>query len=199
MGSDDKLYGTTAAGGANGDGTVFQSTRDGQLTTLYSFSGTDGASPAGTLAQGSEGGFFGTTLGGSVNPDGTIFGLTVVRNASFFTGEVALGNGVYYLAFPNGNYFGYYSFLTDPNYIYHFDLGFEYVFDADDGKNGVYLYDFKSSDFFYTSPTFPFPYLYDFGLKTVLYYYPDPSNPGHYNTNGVRYFYDFNTGTIITK
>ena len=118
---------------------------------------------------------------------------------AFFTGEVALANGVYYLAFPSGNYFGYYSFLVNPAYLYHFDLGFEYVFDANDGNSGVYLYDFASSTFFYTSPGFPFPYLYDFTLNSVLYYYPDPNNPGHYNTNGVRYFYDFNTGTIITK
>ena len=118
---------------------------------------------------------------------------------AFFTGETALSNGVYYLAFSNGNYFGYYSFLTDPAYIYHFDLGFEYVFDAADGKSGVYFYDFASSTFFYTSPVFPFPYLYDFTLNSVLYYYPDPSNAGHYNTDGVRYFYDFNTGTIISK
>ena len=118
---------------------------------------------------------------------------------SFFTGEAALGNGVYYLAFANGNFFGYYSFLADPAYLYHFDLGYEYVFDAADGRGGVYFYDFASGTFFYTSPVFPFPYLYDFSLNSVLYYYPDPSNPGRYNTNGVRYFYDFNTATIITK
>ena len=118
---------------------------------------------------------------------------------AFFTGEVALSNGVYYLAFPSGNYFGYYSFLANPSYLFHFDLGFEYVFDAADGKSGVYFYDFASSTFFYTSPTFPFPYLYDFTLNSVLYYYPDPNNAGHYNTDGIRYFYDFNTGQIITK
>ena len=124
---------------------------------------------------------------------------TATQTATFFTGEVALSNGVYYLSFPNGNYFGYYSFLPNPAYLYHFDLGFEYIFDAADGKSGVYFYDFASSTFFYTSPSFPFPYLYDFTLNSVLYYYPDPNNAGHYNTDGVRYFYDFNTGTIITK
>ena len=117
----------------------------------------------------------------------------------FFNGEVDLNSNVYYLGFPSGNYFGYYSYLPDPAYIYHFDLGYEYVFDAADGNSGVYLYDFASDTFFYTSPVFPFPYLYDFTLNTTLYYYPDPNNPGHYNTDGIRYFYDFNTGTIITK
>ena len=116
---------------------------------------------------------------------------------SFFTGETALSNGVLYLSFPNGNYFGYYSYLSNPSYIYHFDLGYEYVFEG--ANEGVYFYDFKSKDFFYTSPTFAFPYLYDFGLETVLYYYPDPKNAGHYNTGGIRYFYNFATGKIISK
>ena len=117
----------------------------------------------------------------------------------FFSGENALGNGVYYLNFASGNYFGYYSYLSNPAYIYHFDLGYEYTIDANDGKNGVYLYDFASGHFFYTSPSYPFPYLYDFNLKAVLYYYPDASNPGHYNTNGVRYFYNCTTGQTISE
>ena len=121
------------------------------------------------------------------------------EHPSFFTGETMLSDGVYYLQFATGNPFGYYSYLSDPAYLYHFDLGFEYVFDANDGQSGIYLYDFASGDFFYTSPGFPFPYLYDFGLGSVVYYYPDPSNPGHYNTNGVRYFYVFNTGLTISK
>ncbi len=125
--------------------------------------------------------------------------ITIQPAPEFFSGETALSDGVYYLAFPNKNIFGYFSYLSDPHYIYHFDLGYEYVFDANDGNSGVYLYDFKSNGFFYTSPVFPFPYLYDFTLKTVLYYYPDPKNAGHYNTNGVRYFYRFDSGQIIQK
>ena len=109
-----------------------------------------------------------------------------------------MGDGVYYLTLPDGNPFGFYSFLSDADYIYHFDLGYEYVFDANDGQDGVYLYDFASSEFFYTSPTFPFPYLYDFNLQSVLYYYPNTSEAGHYTTNP-RSFYNFTTGQIITK
>ena len=118
---------------------------------------------------------------------------------AFFTGETGLGGSVFYLTFPGGRYFGYYSFLTNPRYFYHFDLGYEYWFDAGDGKGGIYLYDFASSTFFYTSPSFPFPYLYDFTLQTVLYYYPDPSNAGHYNTDGYRFFYRFDTGEVFVK
>ena len=110
-----------------------------------------------------------------------------------------MSNGVYYLAFPNGNIFGYYSYLSDARYLFHQDMGYEYTFDANDGKSGVYFYDFKSGHFFYTSPNFPFPYLYDFSLNTTLYYYPDPTNPQRYNTNGVRYFYNYATGRIITQ
>ncbi len=118
---------------------------------------------------------------------------------AFFAGEAALSQGVDYLVFANGNVFGYYAFLADAHYLYHFDLGYEYLFDAQDGQDGLYLYDFASQDFFYTSPSFPFPYLYDFGLNTVLYYYPDPHNAGRYNTDGVRWFYDFATGQIVSR
>ena len=122
---------------------------------------------------------------------------TPTPTPAFFTGEVPFGNGVYYLQFPNGTPFGYYAYLTDPRWIYHFDMGYEYWFDANDGHNGIYFYDFLSTHFFYTSPSFAFPYLYDFSLNTLLYYYPDPNNPGHYTSNP-RYFYNFATGQIIT-
>ena len=129
----------------------------------------------------------------------------------FFDGETSLANGVSYLAFQYPSFgldFGYYSYLALSGYIYHFDLGYEYVLDAKDDRSGLYLYDFASSGFFYTSPSYPhtsfgnplpFPYLYDFNLNSVVYYYPDPDNAGRYNTNGVRYFYVFSTGKIISK
>ena len=132
-------------------------------------------------------------------PNGGALGIYVATpGPAFFAGETALSNGAYYLSFSTGHYFGYFSYLDNPSYIYHFDLGYEYVFDADDGKSGVYLYDFASKSFFYTSPGFPFPYLYDFTLKAVLYYYPNTGESGHYTTDP-RYFYNFATGKIITK
>jgi hypothetical protein len=122
---------------------------------------------------------------------------------AFFTGEIALSNGWYYLQFANGMPFGYYTYLVvmnDPDFIYHIDMGFEHFFDANDSNSGIYLYDFMSNTFFYTSPSpsFPFPFLYDFSLNTVLYYFPDPNNPGHYTSNP-RYFYNFATHQVITK
>ncbi len=121
------------------------------------------------------------------------------NSGAFFSGASSLGNDVYYLGFSNGNYFGYYSYLSNPNYLYHFDMGYEYVFNAKDGQAGVYLYDFKSGTYFYTSPNFPFPYMYDFSRQSVVYYYPSAGNAGHYNTNGARYFYDTKTGQTFSK
>ena len=193
LGANGNLYGSTGGGGADGEGTVFEVTPSGDFGVLYTFpSGSYTSTPP---VLGKNGNLYGTSFGGT----GPYYGLGNTLPSAFFTGQVGLGNGVDYLQFLSGTPFGYYSYLSDPNYIYHFDLGYEYVFDANDGKKGVYFYDFASSDFFYTSPTFPFPYLYDFSLNTVLYYYPDPNNAGHYNTNGVRYFYDFATGKIISK
>jgi hypothetical protein len=119
-----------------------------------------------------------------------------IGHPPFFNGETALGGGWYYLQFSNGTPFGYYSYLTDPHYIYHLDLGFEYLIDANDTNHGIYFYDFASSSFFYTSPS-TFPYLYDFSLNAWLYYLPDASNPGRYSHNP-RWFYNFATGQWIT-
>ena len=110
-----------------------------------------------------------------------------------FTGQVSLGSGVYYLQFPNGNLFGYYNFPSYP-FMYHYDLGFEYLFDG--GNGAVYMYDFSSGHWFYTSSSL-FPYLYDFSLSNWLYYFPATNNPGHYTSNP-RYFSDLTTGKIIT-
>ncbi len=207
--SDGTLYGTLRFGGPDGNGRVFALSLSGVYTLLHDFSApdatgvnADGAISSPGLVQGSDGSLYGVTARGGTGSAGTVYKLTVTPG--FFEGEVVLdvGNEVYYLRLPNGNPFGYYSYLDEANYIYHFDLGYEYVFNAMDNRAGVYLYDFASNGFFYTSPTFPFPYLYDFSLNSTVYYYPDPDqadHPGRYNTNGVRYFYVFSTGQIISK
>lgn len=141
-----------------------------------------------------------TYKGAPFSDAGTQFALTS-GPSTFFENETELEseNHEHYLALPNGNPFGYYAYLSDDHYIYHADLGYEYIFDAANGKKGMFLYDFVSDTFFYTDPSFSFPYLYDFKLDSVVYYYPDPDHAGRYNTNGVRYFYVFKTGEIIHK
>jgi len=81
--SGGTLYGTTSAGGAGGNGTVFSvSTNGNNFTTLYSFTaldpvaGTnnDGAVPSGGLVL-SNGILYGTTMAGGFGENGTVFSL----------------------------------------------------------------------------------------------------------------------------
>ena len=73
--SGSTLYGTTAYGGANGDGNVFSINTDGSgFQNLLSFSGTNGANPIGSLTLcGSS--LYGTTNTGGASGDGTIFSI----------------------------------------------------------------------------------------------------------------------------
>jgi N-acetylneuraminic acid mutarotase len=130
-----------------------------------------------------------------LNTGGRYCAATTTPHPAFFTGEIALGGGWYYLQFANGTPFGYYFYLSDPHFIYHLDMGFEYLFDANNADRGIFFYDFASSSFFYTSPS-TFPYLYNFSLNAWLYYLPDASNPGRYSHNP-RWFFNFATGQWI--
>ena len=79
QGADGNLYGTTAFGGASGDGTVFKVRPSGRLTTLHSFSGDDGANPTAGVVQDKDGNLYGTTSEGGANGCqgcGTVFKIT---------------------------------------------------------------------------------------------------------------------------
>jgi uncharacterized repeat protein (TIGR03803 family) len=82
--SSGNLFGTTYAGGASNNGTVFEvAAGSGRITTLASFNpanGTDGAGPEGGLVEDSSGNLFGTTHFGGAYGIGTVF-------------EVAAGSG----------------------------------------------------------------------------------------------------------
>jgi len=100
QGLDGSFYGTTSSGGANlYDGTIFKVTPEGTLTTLFSFTYTDGANPYAGLVQTMDGCFYGTSYGGGTGPNyncpngcGTIFALaagdalTTLDNFSFGNG-----------------------------------------------------------------------------------------------------------------
>ncbi len=59
------LYGTTTGGGASGWGTVFKLDKNGNESTLYTFTGlADGGSPTGSLVRDAAGNLYGTTVGG---------------------------------------------------------------------------------------------------------------------------------------
>ena len=76
--------------------------------------------------------------------------MTQLTDIAFFDGEAAAGNGVYYLQFPDGNLFGYYNFPTI-SFLYHYDMGFEAFVPG--SAADVYLYDFTSGHWWYTSNT----------------------------------------------
>jgi uncharacterized repeat protein (TIGR03803 family) len=63
-------------GGTSDDGTIFQITASGTLTTLLSFDYTDGEAPSAALIQGTNGNFYGTTIEGGANGYGTVFKIT---------------------------------------------------------------------------------------------------------------------------
>ncbi len=75
--SDGNLYGTTAEGGTNLDGTVFRITTNSVFKSLYSFTGGhDGDFPEATLAQAADGKLYGTTYEGGTNGFGAVFRIT---------------------------------------------------------------------------------------------------------------------------
>jgi uncharacterized repeat protein (TIGR03803 family) len=78
MDSAGNLFGSAAAGGDSGNGTVFEITKSGSFKRLYSFTGrADGNSPNGGLVQDPAGNLFGTAQSGpGRNFLGTVFKLS---------------------------------------------------------------------------------------------------------------------------
>jgi uncharacterized repeat protein (TIGR03803 family) len=131
QGTDGDFYGTTAGGGAigNGYGTVFKITPSGTLTTLYTFCSqincTDGADPRAGLIQATNGDFYGTTYEGGANTSdcsngcGTIFKITAngtlttlhsfdIADGEYITaGLVQATNGDFYGTTAGGGANGY--------------------------------------------------------------------------------------------
>lgn len=80
--SDGNFYGTTSAGGAFGDGTIFRMTPAGVVTILHSLkSAVDGSTPTSGVIEGSDHALYGTASAGGpsgfgtafrVSPDGTL-------------------------------------------------------------------------------------------------------------------------------
>ncbi len=113
QGSDGNFYGTANEGGTYGDGTVFNITPEGMLTTLYSFSDDngDGIWPKAGLVQGTDGNFYGTAPIGGFYNDGTVFKITpegtqtVLHNFNdYYDHDGASRNGL--IQATDGNFYG---------------------------------------------------------------------------------------------
>ncbi len=79
--TDGYLYGTTSAGGDNGEGVVFRISEGGAITKLYNLCSqsncTDGSFPYAGLIQATDGNLYGTTYSGGANNLGTVFKITL--------------------------------------------------------------------------------------------------------------------------
>ena len=96
QGADGNLYGTTAAGGRYGAGTIFRLTPQGAVQTLYSFSGkSDGGSPVAGLIKG---------------PDGSLFGTTEASGRYYDGSEAHIDFGTVYRIGPDGLFTHLFSF-----------------------------------------------------------------------------------------
>ncbi|MGD0813162.1 MAG: choice-of-anchor tandem repeat GloVer-containing protein [Verrucomicrobiota bacterium] len=85
---DGNFLGTTYEGGAYGYGTVFQVSPEGEVATIYAFTGgNDGGHPVDAMIEGSDGNYYGTTAFRGAYDDGTVFRLspdgTLVTLAQF--------------------------------------------------------------------------------------------------------------------
>lgn len=86
-------FGTTTAGGASGNGTVFKISGTKEIV-LYSFAGgTDGADPEAGLILDAAGNLYGTTSGGGGHGNGTVFKLTPSKDDGKWTETILYGFG----------------------------------------------------------------------------------------------------------
>lgn len=144
QGADGNFYGSTAVRSGTSFGTVFKITPGGTLTTLHSFSRTDGSEPIGALVQGRDGNFYGTTLEGGASNLGTFFkissGGTFTSLFSFCSPTCADGGrpigGL--VQAPNGNFYG----ITESYGV----NGLGTVFQITPGGTLTTLHSFANSD-----------------------------------------------------
>jgi uncharacterized repeat protein (TIGR03803 family) len=116
--ANGNFYGTTWIGGTSNNGTVFEMTPSGELTTLYTFCSlancADGALPEGGLVQASNGNFYGTTeQGGSCFFEqgcGTLFEITPAGKFTtlhrFAGGDDGFAPQNSLVLAANGNFYG---------------------------------------------------------------------------------------------
>src|SRR5579872_2929067 len=115
--NEGNLYGTTAAGGSLGGGTVYKLSPSGVVTVLHNFGAAgDGASPLAGLVRDAEGNFYGTTQKGGDSACGSGSGCGTVFKVDPSGNETVLhnfgessGDGLYpsaSLVLADGIFFG---------------------------------------------------------------------------------------------
>ena len=97
--SSGNLFGTTGGGGSSGDGTVWEVVAGSHtITTLATFTGSNGSDPNGHVIEDSSGNIYGTTSGGGASGDGTVFEVAAnthtLTDIVTFTGSANGGNPV---------------------------------------------------------------------------------------------------------
>jgi uncharacterized repeat protein (TIGR03803 family) len=93
------LYGTTIYGGSSNSGTVFELTKEGVETPLYSCTGgADGANPNSKLVRDALGNLYGTTVIGGPGNFGTVFTISRTGNEQVLYTFTGGNDGAY----PNG-------------------------------------------------------------------------------------------------
>ena len=73
--SNGNFYGSFFFAAGNNNGSVYKLTPSGAYTTIYSFSGPDGANPSGFIL-GTDGNLYGVTYGGGSSGRGTLYQMT---------------------------------------------------------------------------------------------------------------------------
>lgn len=145
--STGDLYGTASAGGASGNGVIWELAANGNYTILHDFSSNDGSFIRGRMIRDTLGNFYGTALFGGINGDGTVFKysfdgvFTVLHTFSGSDGEFpehgvirdrvgnlygvtafggASDNGTVYKIAPDGTFTTLYSFTggADGGFLY---------------------------------------------------------------------------------
>jgi uncharacterized repeat protein (TIGR03803 family) len=109
--SNGNFFGTTLAGGATGQGTIFELAHGSNtISVLASFSDSTGTFPQSGLIADSSGNLFGTTSNGGPNNKGTVFelahGSSTITVLSSFDGTNGANPVGGLIADNNGNLFG---------------------------------------------------------------------------------------------